>query len=127
MSRTLHTNVRSFKEPFKLLITQMNIVNGIDLGNTFYQYDMFGLILNKSVFVNDNYNISYKNTIAIKIIKPMFDIKINDKVKYRGAYYNIISITWDMYSRNEIMINCEYLDDKLWAKNVKIERSKNNS
>lgn len=121
MSRTLHTNVRKYKEPFCLLITQNNIVNGIDLGETFKSYQMFGLILNKSVFVNDNYNIAYKNTIAIKIIKPNFEININDKIKYRNSFYNIISIDWDLYSRNEITINCEYLDNKLWGKNVKIE------
>lgn len=119
MSRTLHVNIRSYKEPFVLYSVNSNIVNGIDLGDTLKTYRMHGLILNKSSFVNDNYNVAYKNVIAVRIIKPNFKIKINDKIKYRDSFYNIISIDWDLYSRNEILINCEYLDDKLWSLNDK--------
>lgn len=113
MSRTLHTNIRSYKEPFDLLITKRNIVNGIDQGETFKLFKMYGLILNKSQFINDNYNVAYKNTITIRLIRPNIDFKINDKICYRKQYYNIISVDYDLYSRNEIAINCEYLDNQL--------------
>lgn len=127
MARTLHTNVRSYKEPFTLYTTEANVVNGLDLGLTVKTYKMFGLIFNKSMFINDNFNVAYKNTIAIRIIRPNYMIKIDDKIQYKNVFYTVISIGWDLYSRNEIELNCEYLDKNLWPNYAKNTNPKNNT
>lgn len=108
MSRTLHVNPRNFKEPFFLIKPVVNKINGIDQIVSYKTIMFFGSIRNKFISRNESHNLPFIPTLSIKIIKPEIVFNKGDSIRYRGENYVINSIEYDLYSRNEMIINCEY-------------------
>lgn len=108
MARTLHTNIRNYREPFYLIKNEIEKLNGIDTVVGYKQILMFGSIRNVLASQTETQNSRMVSSITIKIIKPNIDILAGDNIKYRNNNYVITSIDWDLYSYNEMILRCEF-------------------
>lgn len=111
MSRSLHYNPRNYKEPFYLVLNEIQKINGVEILTEEKKVLMFGNIRNKIATANEAYNNRLINYLSIKIVKPNIELKEGLRIFYRNNVYVITSIEYDLYSYSEMILNCELEDE----------------